>query len=82
MSGAVLFETAERGGNLWRLEVVTFDRRTFASCRLWWRDKAGELRPGKRGYGFTFPPERLSELRRAIAEWEADNAPSGPENGS
>jgi hypothetical protein len=82
MSGVVLFETAERNRSFWRLEVVRHKGRTFANCRLWWRDKAGDLHPGESGKGFTFPLERLPELRRAIEAWEAGNAPSGPENGS
>jgi hypothetical protein len=75
-----LFETTERGGNLWRLEVVQHNGRTFANWRKWWRDADGVLKPTKQGV--TFPPERLSELRRAVAAWEADNTPDGPENRS
>jgi hypothetical protein len=75
-----LFETPERGGNLWRLEVVQHKGRTFANWRKWWRDGAGELRPTKQGV--TFPPERLSELLAALEAWRDANALSGPENGS
>jgi hypothetical protein len=73
-----LFEAPERGGNVWRLEVVHHNGRTFANWRKWWRDADGELKPSRQGV--TFPPERLADLRYAIEAWETDNALSGPEN--
>jgi hypothetical protein len=79
MSGP-LFETPERGGNLWRLEVVQHNGRTFANWRKWWRDADGQLKPTKQGV--TFPPERLLELLAALIAWSEGNALSGPENGS
>ena len=77
-----LFETPERGGHLWRLEVVTYQGRTFANWRMWWRDKeSGDLKPGGRDKGVTFPPERLLELLAALEAWRDANALSGPEIG-
>lgn len=76
----VLFETPERGGCLWRLEVAHHNGRTFANWRKWWRDAAGELKPTKQGG--TFPPERLLELLAALQAWRDANALSGPENAS
>jgi hypothetical protein len=76
----LLFETAERGGTVWRLEVVHHNGRTFANWRKWWRDGAGQWKPTLQGG--TFPPERLSDLRRNIEAWEAGDALSGPENAS
>jgi hypothetical protein len=75
-----LFETRERAGCLWRLEVVHHNGRTFANWRRWWRDADGVLKPTKQGG--TFPPERLLELLAALEAWRDANALSGPEIGS
>jgi hypothetical protein len=75
-----LFETPERGRNLWRLEVVQHNGRTFANWRKWWRDAEGELRPTRQGV--TFPPERLLELRAALEAWSEGNMPRKPKNRS
>ena len=75
-----LFETPERRGNLWRLEVVQHNGRTFANWRMWWRDAEGVLKPSRQGV--TFPPEQLLELLTALEAWREGHALSGPENGS
>jgi hypothetical protein len=75
-----LFETPERAGSLWRLEVVTHGGRTFANWRMWWRDAEGVLKPSRQGV--TFPPERLLELLTALHAWSEGHALSGPDNGS
>ena len=75
-----LFETAERGGCLWRLEVAHHNGRTFANWRKWWRDADGVLKPTRQGV--TFPPEQLVDISDAIDAWMADNVPSWPHNGS
>ena len=78
MTGAILFEQQHRG-DVWRLEVVTFNGRTFANWRKWWRE--GEtLKPSREGV--TFPLDRIGELHAATGAWLASNAPSGPQNGS
>lgn len=71
MSGAVLFEQRHRG-NLWRLEVVEHDGRTFANWRKWY-DANGTWKPTRDGC--TFPLDRLRDLADALAEHHA--APAG-----
>jgi len=61
MTGALLFELA-KGGDIWRLEVVEYQGRTFGNWRKWWRD-GDTLKPTKQGV--TIPLERLSELHAA-----------------
>lgn len=76
----LIFETRERRGNLWRLEEVQHNGRTFANWRMWWRDAEGVLKPSRQGV--TFPPEQLLELLTALHAWREGQALSGPENGS
>lgn len=76
MTGAVLFELADRG-DVWRLEVVEYQGRTFGNWRKWWRD--GEaLKPTKQGV--TIPLERLPALHAAIGDFLASHALQGPQN--
>ena len=76
----VIWETPERRGCLWRLEVARHKGRTFVNWRMWWRNADGVLKPSRQGV--TFPPERLLELLAAVLAWRDANALSGPENGS
>jgi hypothetical protein len=76
----VIWETPERRGCLWRLEVAQHNGRTFANWRKWWRDADGVLKPTKQGV--TFALELLVDLNDAVDGWLASNVPSGPENRS
>ena len=78
MSGAVLFEVMHRG-DVWRLEVVHHEGRTFGNWRKWWWD-GDTLKPTRQGV--TIPLERMSELHAAIGAYLATHASSGPQNGS
>ena len=62
MSGGVLFEHEHRG-NLWRLEVVTWNRRTFANWRKYYTVK-GQWMPTREG--FTMPLDDLGKLTASL----------------
>jgi len=78
---AALFETRERDGCLWRLEVKPYKGHMRAYWWKWWRDDNGTLHSLKKG-GAIFPPEQLLDLLAALEAWRDDNALSGPESGS
>lgn len=68
MNAGLIFEMSHKA-DLWRLEVVQHNGRTFANWRKWWRDSDGVWKPSR--VGLTFPPERLADLRKAVEAWEA-----------
>ncbi|MFN3371037.1 MAG: PC4/YdbC family ssDNA-binding protein [Sphingomonadaceae bacterium] len=76
----LLFETRDRNGCLWRLEVAHHEGRTFANWRRWWRDADGMLKPTRQGV--TFPPGQLLELLAALEAWRDGKAPTGRQVGS
>ena len=75
MSGPVLFE-ANHKGDRWRLEVTTFNGRTFANWRKWY-PKEGVWTATKSGC--TFPPERLWELMASLMAHHGLTPPSAPQ---
>ena len=73
MSASLLFEQPHRG-DVWRLEVTTYNGGSFANWRKWYRD-GHTLKPTKQG--LTFPLERLADREAAIADWRAAKTLSG-----
>lgn len=74
MSDLILFEQPHRG-DVWRLEIVTYDGRTFGNWRKWYRD-GDTLKPTKQGS--TIPLERIVELHASLGAYIAGDAPDGP----
>ncbi len=70
---SILFEQAYRG-DVWRLEIVTYDGRTFGNWRKWYRD-GDTLKPTRQGS--TIPLERLSELYTALGAYVAGEGLKG-----
>ena len=68
----VLFEQPYQG-NLWRLEVVTHDGRTFGNWRKWYW-QGTELRPTR--HGTTIPLERMGDLHAALETYLASAPPA------
>ena len=62
---SILFEQPYRG-DLWRLEIVTHNGRTFGNWRKWYRD-GDVFKPTKQGV--TIPVERLSLLQSALSNF-------------
>ena len=77
MSGPFLFEAPYRGDN-WRLEIATFQGRTFANWRKWY-PKDGEWKPTK--IGCTFPLDGLWELTASLMAHHGLTPPGAPESG-
>ena len=71
MSGAVLFEHRHRG-DLWRLEVNTFNGRTFANWRKWYVANDG-WKPTRDGC--TIPLETLGELTASLMAYHGLEPP-------
>lgn len=69
----LLFEQPYRG-DVWRLEVVRHEGRTFGNWRKWYW-VGDTLKPTR--HGVTIPLERLPELGGVIAAYLAENAPHG-----
>lgn len=67
MTGIVLFEHHHRG-DVWRLEVASYQGRDFANWRKWY-PKDGELKPTRTG--MTIPLQRLPDLHAALGEYLA-----------
>lgn len=63
MNGAVIFEHETRG-HLWRLEVATYQGRTFANWRKWYRKDGSDWLPTREGAAM--PLEALSSLTAAL----------------
>jgi hypothetical protein len=78
MSDALLFEQLYRG-DVWRLEVTSYDGRTFGNWRKWYW-KGDTLKPTREGC--TIPLERLLDLEAALSRWRAAEAPKPPPSGS
>lgn len=71
MTPAILFEQPYRG-DVWRLEVTSYDGRMFLNWRKWYR--CGDtLKPSREGV--TIPLERLTELAAALDGYLTLNAP-------
>lgn len=77
MSGQVLFEHQHRG-ELWRLEVVTHNGRTFGNWRKWYRAE-GDWRPTKQGC--TLPLEALREITAELMAFHGLEPPAAPAPG-
>jgi len=74
MTGHILFEQKHRG-DVWRLEIASYQGRDFANWRKWYPDD-GELKPTRTG--LTIPLQRLPDLHAALAEYLAgDGADTG-----
>jgi hypothetical protein len=67
----VLFEQPYRG-DLWRLEIVTHDGRTFGNWRKWYA-VGSDLKPTRQGV--TIDIERLPELHASIGAYLASAPP-------
>jgi hypothetical protein len=63
----VLFDQPHRG-DVWRLEVVTHQGRTFGNWRKWYRS-GDDVKPTRQGV--TIPLERLPELHAALSDYLA-----------
>jgi hypothetical protein len=57
-----------RGGDEWRVYFDHYRGRQQLHVRYWWRNAAGELRPGR---GAAMPPTMLPWFRVAIEQAEA-----------
>lgn len=66
----VLFEHPHRG-DIWRLEVTSYQGRRFANWRKWYRD-GDELKPTRQGA--TMPLDSLPAIEAAISDWRATEA--------
>lgn len=73
MSDVILFEQPHRG-DVWRLEIVTYDGRTFGNWRKWYRD-GDALKPSRQGC--TMALERIAELHGSLGAYLAGDAPEG-----
>jgi hypothetical protein len=70
MRNAILFEQHHRG-DMWRLEVASYEGRTFMNWRRWYQ-KDGSWKPTREGV--TIRLERLGELEGALASWRKANS--------
>lgn len=58
-----------------RVSVETFKGVPLVNLRVWFRNEEGEWRPGKQGVALRI--DRLPELRKALADAEAEAARQG-----
>lgn len=79
MSGQVLFETSDRRGAVWRLEIDEYGGKPRANFRKWfWHGESETWRPTREGV--TFAMSGLSDLRASLDSLDALPAPTGLEN--
>ena len=73
-SGSVVLLEQPRGAEVLRIMISEYKGRQLVDVRAWYRDRDGELRPGRQGISLRPEglPKVIEALQRAAAEVGAD----------